>query len=69
MMKWDVKHDMAKRVIDAFLEGADGWQRTGEFTVPKRGELTGDLTDEDKELVSQEVALMIASIRKHYKLQ
>ena len=69
MMKWDVKHDMAKRVIDAFLEGADGWQRTGEFTVPKRGELTGDLTDEDKELVSQEVALMIASIRKRYKLQ
>ena len=40
-----------------------------DFLVPKRGELTGDLTDEDKELVSQEVALMIASIRKRYKLQ
>lgn len=68
-MKWDVKHDKAKRVIDMFLEGADIWQKTGEFVVPNRGELTGDLTDEDKALVSEEVAAMIASIRKRYKLQ
>ena len=68
-MKWDVKHDKAKRVIDMFLEGADTWQKTGEFVVPNRGELTGDLTDEDKALVSEEVATMIASIRKRYKLQ
>ena len=68
-MKWDVKHDKAKRVIDMFLEGADSWQKTGEFVVPNRRDLTGDLTDEDKALVSEEVATMIASIRKRYKLQ
>lgn len=68
-MKWDVKHDKAKRVIDMFLEGADIWQKTGEFVVPNRGALTGDLTDEDKALISEEVATMIASIRKRYKLQ
>ncbi len=68
-MKWDVKHDKAKRVIDIFLEGADTWQKTGEFVVPNRSDLTGDLTDEDKALISEEVATMIASIRKRYKLQ
>lgn len=68
-MKWDVKHDKAKRVIDMFLEGADTWQKTGEFVVPNRSNLTGDLTDEDKALVSEEVATMISSIRKRYKLQ
>lgn len=68
-MKWDVKHDKAKKVIDMFLEGADIWQKTGEFVVPNRSDLTGDLTDEDKALVSEEVAAMIASIRKRYKLQ
>lgn len=61
MMKWDVKHDRAKRVIDAFLENAGYWQ--------KREDLSAGLTDEDKELVNAEVALMIASIRKRYKLQ
>lgn len=61
MMKWDVKHDRAKRVIDAFLKNADYWQ--------DREDLSVGLTDEDKELVSKEVALMIASIRKRYKLQ
>lgn len=68
-MKWDVKHDKAKRVIDMFLEGADIWQKTGEFVVPNGGELTGDLTEEDRVQVSGEVATMIASIRKRYKLQ
>lgn len=61
MMKWDVKHDRAKRVIDAFLENAGYWQ--------DREDLSAGLTDEDKELVNAEVALMIASIRKRYKLQ
>lgn len=61
MMKWDVKHDRAKRVIDAFLENAGYWQ--------DREDLSAGLTDEDKELVNAEVELMIASIRKRYKLQ
>ncbi len=61
MMKWDVKHDKAKRVIDAFLDNAGYWQ--------EREDLSAGLTDEDKELVNAEVALMIASIRKRYKLQ
>ena len=60
-MKWDVKHDRAKRVIDAFLDNADYWQ--------EREDLVEGLTDEEKQLVSEEVALMIASIRKRYKLQ
>lgn len=60
MMKWDVKHDRAKRVIDAFLENAGYWQ--------EREDLTEGLTEEEKELVNEEVALMIASIRKRYKL-
>lgn len=61
MMKWDVKHDRAKRVIDAFLENAGYWQ--------DREDLSAGLSEEDKELVNAEVALMIASIRKRYKLQ
>lgn len=61
MMKWDVKHDRAKRVIDAFLDNAEYWQ--------EREDLSAGLTEEDKALVSEEVALMIASIRKRYKLQ
>lgn len=67
-MKWDVKHDKAKMVIDAFLVGALSWQTTGEFTVPKRENLQGVLSDEDKAAVTEEVGLMIASIRKRYKL-
>ncbi len=61
VMKWDAKHDRAKRVIDAFLENAGYWQ--------EREDLSAGLTDENKELVNAEVALMIASIRKRYKLQ
>ena len=61
MMKWDVKHDKAKGIIDTFLESAVGWR--------DRENLSAGLTDEDKELVDAEVALMIASIRKRYKLQ
>ena len=69
IMKWDVKHDLAKRVIDVFLEGATNWCQTGEFTIPNRGDLTGDLTEEEKLLVNEELGIMIASIRKRYKLQ
>lgn len=61
VMKWDVKHDRAKKVIDAFLDNADYWQ--------DREDLASGLTDEEKVLVSEEVALMISSIRKRYKLQ
>lgn len=68
MMKWDVKHDKAKMVIDAFLEGALNWQKTGEFTIPKRADLQGGIEDEDRDAITEEVGLMIASIRKRYKL-
>lgn len=60
-MKWDVKHDRAKKVIDRFLDNAGYWQES-------EGLVAG-LTDEEKELVNAEVELMIASIRKRYKLQ
>lgn len=59
-MKWDVKHDRAKRVIDAFLENAGYWQ--------EREDLSEGLSEEEKALVNEEVNLMIASIRKRYKL-
>ena len=60
-MKWDVKHDRAKKVIDAFLDNAGYWQ--------EREDLAAGLTDEEKGLVNEEVELMISSIRKRYKLQ
>lgn len=60
-MKWDVKHDRAKKVIDRFLDNAGCWQESED--------LVAGLTDEEKELVNAEVELMIASIRKRYKLQ
>jgi hypothetical protein len=69
IMKWDVKHDKAKRIIDTFLEGALSWQQTGGFTVPNRGDLVGNLTEEQKQLVNEELGIMVASIRKRYKLQ
>jgi hypothetical protein len=61
IMKWDVKHDRAKRVIDAFLNNAGYWQ--------EREDLVEGLSEEEKQLVDGEVALMIESIRKRYKLQ
>lgn len=60
-MKWDVKHDRAKKVIDRFLDNAGYWQESED--------LVAGLTDEEKKLVNAEVELMIASIRKRYKLQ
>lgn len=59
-MKWDVKHDRAKRVIDAFLDNTGYWQ--------EREDLAEGLSEEEKALVDEEVSLMIASIRKRYKL-
>lgn len=59
-MKWDVKHDRAKRVIDAFLDNAGDWQ--------EREDLVEGLNKEEKELVDAEIHLMIESIRKRYKL-
>lgn len=67
-MKWDVKHDIAKKVIDTFLERADIWQRTGELVIPKRSDIASGLEEEEWAMVNEEVALMIASIRKRYKL-
>ena len=52
-MKWDVKHDRAKKVIDRFLDNAGYWQESED--------LVAGLTDEEKELVNAEVELMIAS--------
>ena len=60
MMKWDVKHDRAKKVIDAFLDNAGYWQ--------EREDLSEGLSEEEKELVNEGVNLMITSIRKRYKL-
>lgn len=60
-MKWDVKHDRAKEVIDYFLKKAENWQESED--------LVAGLTGEEKELVNAEAELMIASIRKRYKLQ
>ncbi len=60
-MKWDVKHDRAKEVIDYFLNKAENWQESED--------LVAGLTGEEKELVNAEAELMIASIRKRYKLQ
>mgnify|MGYP006964119157 CR=1 FL=1 len=60
-MKWDVKHDRAKRVIDAFLDNAAYWT--------EREDLVEGLSEEEQELVSQEISVMIESIRNRYKLQ
>lgn len=40
-MKWDVKHDRAKKVIDRFLDNAGYWQESED--------LVAGLTDEEKE--------------------
>lgn len=60
-MKWEVKHDIAKKVIDHFLDNAGYWQ---ESEI-----LTEGLSEEEKNIVSGEIELMITSIRKRYKLQ
>ncbi|MFR1537546.1 MAG: hypothetical protein ACLSUP_02770 [Blautia massiliensis (ex Durand et al. 2017)] len=60
-MKWEVKHDIAKKVIDHFLDNAGYWQESEIFTE--------GLSEEEKNIVSEEIELMITSIRKRYKLQ
>lgn len=59
-MKWDVKHDRAKKVLNHFLDNAGYWTET-EI-------LTEGLTEDEIQEVSTEVATMIQSITKRYKL-
>lgn len=59
-MKWDVKHDRAKKVLNHFLDNAGYWTETES--------LTDGLTEEEIQEVSTEVATMIQSITKRYKL-
>lgn len=59
-MKWDVKHDRAKKVLNHFLDNAGYWTETES--------LTEGLTEDEIQDVSTEVATMIQSITKRYKL-
>lgn len=59
-MKWDVKHDRAKKVLNHFLDNAGYWTETES--------LTEGLTEDEIQKVSTEVATMIQSITKRYKL-
>lgn len=60
-MKWDVKHDKAKEIIDGALDQAQMW-----FTDKEK---VGGLTEEEVTEVRAELATMINSIRRRYKLQ
>ena len=59
-MKWDVKHDRAKKVLNHFLDNAGYWTETES--------LTEGLNEEEIQEVSVEVTTMIQSITKRYKL-
>jgi len=59
-MKWDVKHDRAKKVLNHFLDNAGYWTEVEN--------LTDGLTEEEIQDVNAEVATMIQSITKRYKL-
>ena len=59
-MKWYVKHDRAKKVLNHFLDNAGYWTETES--------LTEGLTEDEIQEVSAEVATMIQSITKRYKL-
>lgn len=59
-MKWDVKHDRAKKVLNHFLDNAVYWTEVEN--------LTDGLTEEEIQEVNAEVATMIQSITKRYKL-
>lgn len=59
-MKWDVKHDRAKKVLNHFLGNAGYWTEVEN--------LTDGLTEEEIQEVNAEVATMIQSITKRYKL-
>lgn len=55
-MKWDVKHDRAKKVLNHFLDNAGYWTEIES--------LTEGLTEDEIQEVSTEVATMIQSITK-----
>ena len=55
-MKWDVKHDRAKKVLNHFLDNAGYWTEVEN--------LTDGLTEEEIREVNAEVTTMIQSIRK-----
>lgn len=59
-MKWDVKHDRAKKVLNHFLDNAGYWTEVEN--------LTDGLTEEEIQEVNAEVATMIQSITNRYKL-
>lgn len=59
-MKWDVKHDRAKKVLNHFLDNAGYWTEVEN--------LTDGLTEEEIREVNAEVTTMIQSITKRYKL-
>lgn len=59
-MKWDVKHDRAKKVLNHFLDNAGYWTEVEN--------LADGLTEEEIQEVNAEVATMIQSITKRYKL-
>lgn len=59
-MKWDVKHDRAKKVLNHFLDNAGYWTEVEN--------LTDGLTEEEIQEVNAEVATMIQGITKRYKL-
>ena len=59
-MKWDVKYDRAKKVLNHFLDNAGYWTEVEN--------LTDGLTEEEIQEVNTEVATMIQSITKRYKL-
>ena len=59
-MKWDVKHDRAKKVSHPFLDNAGSWTEVEN--------LTDGLTEEEIREVNAEVTTMIQSITKRYKL-
>lgn len=59
-MKWDVKHDRAKKVLNHFLDNAGYWTEVEN--------LTDGLTEEEIQEVNAEVATMIQSITKRHKL-
>lgn len=59
-MKWDVKHDRAKKVLNHFLDNAGYWTEVEN--------LTDGLAEKEIQEVNAEVATMIQSITKRYKL-
>lgn len=59
-MKWDVKHDKAKEIINGAFAEAELW-----FTDKEK---IAGLTEEEVGEVNKELTTMMDSIRKRYKL-